>query len=239
MEFDQLEQSVTNLNAVINEFPIGAVSLDDLKPVNEKIQATRESLMHLNARLLMLRAKYKQYIDDNSRRSKEDVSNILQNIISETLINAKAIKLCLHSTTILSIINNKEGDKEDQKKIYTYMTKLFTLNDNIIDVQKSIETASQEQLDLKIECQKALLDYKDFLKEQERIQSERLQETNPDIVKNKNKMEKTLRKINVMKKLIRNFIAASNYMLVKEPVLLKMLENHRELINVETIIKMS
>jgi hypothetical protein len=52
-------------------------------------------------------------------------------------------------------------------------------------------------------------------------------------------MEKTLRKINVMKKLIRNFIAASNYMLVKEPVLLKMLENHRELINVETIIKMS
>jgi len=69
------------------------------------------------------------------------------------------------------------------RKVYTYMTRLFTLNDNIIDVQKSIETASQEQLDLKIECQKALLDYKDFLKEQERIQSERLQETNPDIVK--------------------------------------------------------
>jgi len=60
MEFDQLEQSVTNLNAVINQFPIGAVSLDDLKPVNKKIQATRESLMHLNARLLMLRAKYKR-----------------------------------------------------------------------------------------------------------------------------------------------------------------------------------
>jgi len=52
-------------------------------------------------------------------------------------------------------------------------------------------------------------------------------------------MEKTLRKINIMKKLIRNFIAASNYMLVKEPVLLKMLENHRELINVETIIKLN
>jgi len=60
MEFDQLEQSVTNLSAVINKFPIGAVSLDDLKPINEKIQVTRESLMHLNARLLMLRAKYKR-----------------------------------------------------------------------------------------------------------------------------------------------------------------------------------
>lgn len=42
-----------------------------------------------------------------------------------------------------------------------------------------------------------------------------------------------------MKKLIRNFIAASKHMLMKEPMLLKMLEKHRELINVETILKMS
>lgn len=48
-----------------------------------------------------------------------------------------------------------------------------------------------------------------------------------------------MRKINIMKKLIRNFIAVSGYMLEKEPILLEMLENHRELINVETIMKMS
>lgn len=52
-------------------------------------------------------------------------------------------------------------------------------------------------------------------------------------------MEKTLRKINIMKKLIRNFIASSRHMLVKQPILLEMLEKHRELINVETILKIS
>lgn len=51
-------------------------------------------------------------------------------------------------------------------------------------------------------------------------------------------MEKTLRKINIMKKLIRTFIATSDYMLANQPML-EMLENHRELINVETIMKMS
>lgn len=55
----------------------------------------------------------------------------------------------------------------------------------------------------------------------------------------KDKMERTIRKINIIKKLIRNFIAVSGYMLEKEPILLEMLENHRELINVETIVKMS
>lgn len=57
--------------------------------------------------------------------------------------------------------------------------------------------------------------------------------------RNKARMEKTIRKINIMKKLIRNFIAVSSHMLKKEPLLLEMLKNHRELINVETIMKMS
>lgn len=52
-------------------------------------------------------------------------------------------------------------------------------------------------------------------------------------------MERTLRKINIMKKLIRNFIAASSYMIIKQPILLEMMEKHRELINTETILKMS
>lgn len=52
-------------------------------------------------------------------------------------------------------------------------------------------------------------------------------------------MESTLRKINIMKKLIRNFIAASSFMLSKEPLLSKMLEDHREVFSVETILKMT
>lgn len=57
--------------------------------------------------------------------------------------------------------------------------------------------------------------------------------------RNKARMEKMIRKINIMKKLIRNFIAVSSHMLKKEPLLLEMLKNNRELINVETIMKMS
>lgn len=60
-----------------------------------------------------------------------------------------------------------------------------------------------------------------------------------NIFRNKEKTNKTIRNINLMKKLIVNFIAASNHMLFKEPFLVKMLEEHRELINIETVSKMS
>lgn len=62
------------------------------------------------------------------------------------------------------------------------MNKLYTLNDNIIAIQESIEKMSLVQLDLKIECQKALFDHKDFLKEQEKIQSQKLQKMHPEIL---------------------------------------------------------
>ncbi|EFN77421.1 hypothetical protein EAI_14552 [Harpegnathos saltator] len=184
MEFDQLEQCVKSLNKVVNEFPIGAISLNDYIPIEKKIQISRESLMRLNARLLILKARYKQYTDhEKSRGIEEELEDELSRVVSDTLINTKAIKLCLHSTTIISILNNKEGTAEEQEKLGTYVSKLFTLNDNIISVQQSIEKASQTQLNLKLECQKALNDYKNFLKEQEEIRNKKLQETSPDIVK--------------------------------------------------------
>ena len=69
------------------------------------------------------------------------------------------------------------------RKLNTYMSKLFTLNDNIMATQEAIEKASQVQLNLKIECQKAVFEYTKFLKEQEQMRSERLQKTNPEIVR--------------------------------------------------------
>ncbi|XP_014471418.1 PREDICTED: uncharacterized protein LOC106742727 [Dinoponera quadriceps] len=240
MEFDKLEQCIKSLNEAVSEFPIGAVSLEDYEPIEKKIQVTRESLMRLNARLLMLRAKSKHYTrHEKLRGTEEELGEALQRIISDTLINHGAIKLCLHSATIVSILNNKEGNEEHQKKLCAYMSKLFIVNDNIISIQQSIEEAFETQLNLKVECQKALNDYKNFLKEQKEIQNRKLQETCPDIARNKSRMENTLRKINIMKKLIRNFIAASNFMLTKQPLLLEMLEKHRELLNVETILKMT
>lgn len=119
------------------------------------------------------------------------------------------------------------------------MHELFTLNDKIITLQGTIEDKIQKQLDLKIECQNALYEYKNFLKEQEELRNKRLQETNPQIARNKEKMNKTIQKINIMKKLITSFIAASSHMLMDKPILVEMLKNHRELISVETIVKIS
>lgn len=55
---------------------------------------------------------------------------------------------------------------------------------------------------------------------------------------NKERINKTIEKINMMKKLIVNFIAASSHML-NEPFYVQMLEDHRELVNFETILKIS
>lgn len=56
-----------------------------------------------------------EHTDTGRRRKEEDIGNVLQSVISDTLINAKAVKLCLHSATIVSMLSNKEGDVEDQK----------------------------------------------------------------------------------------------------------------------------
>lgn len=62
------------------------------------------------------------------------------------------------------------------------MSKLLALNDSIMATQKAIEKDSQLQLNLKVECQKALFDYQNFLEEQGQIRNKRLQETYPEIV---------------------------------------------------------
>lgn len=54
-------------------------------------------------------------IDGRWKRTTSEAGGVLQNVISDTLVNAKAVKLCLHSATIASILNNKEGSIEDQK----------------------------------------------------------------------------------------------------------------------------
>ena len=51
-------------------------------------------------------------------------------------------------------------------------------------------------------------------------------------------MDKTLQKVNVMKKLILNFIASSGTLLREEPILLEMLEKHRDIVSLETISNM-
>lgn len=47
--------------------------------------------------------------------TEEELEDALQTATSDTLVNHRAIKLCLHSTTIISILSNKEGCAEDQE----------------------------------------------------------------------------------------------------------------------------
>lgn len=57
-EFDDLINAVACLNKSVSNFPIGAISIEDFKPVEEKITATRELLKCLNAKLLILKAQH-------------------------------------------------------------------------------------------------------------------------------------------------------------------------------------
>ncbi|XP_043800689.1 uncharacterized protein LOC122719152 [Apis laboriosa] len=237
-KYENLIQAIACLSKNIYNFPIGAVSIEDFKPIEEKIKTTRESLKHLNAKLLLLKAQDEYKRNEESEEETENIVTNLHEATANSLINKAAIKLCLHSYGIQAILTGEEGDHDMQKKIYACMCKLFVLNDNILTIEKEIENALKKQLELKIQCRNALFEYKDFLKEQEELRNKRLEETNPQHAINKERINKTIEKINMMKKLIVNFIAASSHML-NEPFYVQMLEDHRELVNFETILKIS
>ncbi|XP_076640814.1 uncharacterized protein LOC143352338 isoform X1 [Halictus rubicundus] len=262
-DFQRLRDAVAKLHQSVSNFRVGAVSLDDYKPTEDRIKNMRDTLTQLNARLLMLKAHDTFRMCLNYSNNKEQFSiysiiyfvvvgnteileeNIadsatkLHNATSDSLLNNKAIKICLHSYTIQSILAGNEGDKEKQMKINACMHTLFTINDEMLTIQKEIDKAVQKQLDLKIECQNMLFEHKKFLEEQEEVRNKRLQEKNPEIARNKKKLIEKVDKINIMKKLIVNFIAASSHLLMKESMLVEMLEKHRDLVNIDTILKMA
>ncbi|XP_076675588.1 uncharacterized protein LOC143372860 [Andrena cerasifolii] len=240
LEFKRLKDAATSLGESVSNFPIGAVSLDDFKPIEERIRNTRETLKHLSARSLILKAQHEyQTTRDKPAGDAGTMVTSLHEATANFLINNEGIKLCLHSYAIQAILSGKEGDQEMKKKIYACMSKLFCLNDNILSLQKSIGEAREKQLDLKIQCQNSLYEYRNFFKEQEEMRSKKFDETHPEIARHKEKTNKTLETINMMKKLIINFTATFNHMLLQEPFFIEMLEGHRELVTIETILKMS
>ncbi|CAL7937013.1 unnamed protein product [Xylocopa violacea] len=238
--FKSLTDAIACLCKSVSNFPVGAVSLDDLKPIEEKIRDMRESLKVLNAKLLTLKAQNEfQTATEEPEEDIEDTVTKLYNETAKTITTNAAVKLCVHSYTIQAILTGREGDQDMQKKIYICMKKLFSLNDSILLVQEELESALKEELELKVQTQRALFDYSNFLKEQEIKRNKELQKTNPEVARNKEKTNNTLRRINLMKKLIVNFIAASSNMLFENPLLVKMLDDHRELLTIDTILSIS
>ncbi|XP_029031852.1 uncharacterized protein LOC114870856 isoform X2 [Osmia bicornis bicornis] len=235
--FDNLEKAVVSLSKSISNFPIGAVSLNDFKPIEERIRETRKTLKALNARLLMLKAQ--RTATEESEGDIVDTITELNDATSYVFLNSMKTKLCFHSFTIQDILAGKQGDPDMQEKIYACMHKIFSINDISLSLLKDIDEARNKQFDLKVKCRYVLIKYKMFLKEQEEICNKKLQETNPHMALNKAKTMKALKNINVMKKLIVDFIGAAYHMLYDHIFLVKMLEKHRELINIDTILTMA
>ncbi|KAI4493551.1 hypothetical protein M0804_001727 [Polistes exclamans] len=237
-DFKNLERALKHLRKNVAEFPIGAVSWNDYKPIEDKIQILRGSTSRLCSRKIMVKAKLDYINKKSSTKNTKNSFQMLQDTTAKAIINNNAIKLCLQGYTIQDVLFNKYKSNTQEKMIVA-MRKLFILNDAILSNQQCVEDAFQRQLNLKIECQKAIFDYHTFLKEQDNLRKKKLQKTNPTIAENKEKILKFIKKINIMKKLITNFIATSAELLVKEPFFIEMLEKHAELINEETIIKLT
>lgn len=109
--FDNLENAVLSLNKSVSNFPIGAISLDDFKPTEEKIRDTRKSLKRLTARLLLLKAKTKFVMEHEE--PKDEIERTIEDLQTATvrlLQNDRTFKLVSHSYTIQDILAGKQGD---------------------------------------------------------------------------------------------------------------------------------
>ncbi|XP_024944244.1 uncharacterized protein LOC107271227 [Cephus cinctus] len=240
-ELNKLSAAVDSLHEKISEFPIGAVSFEDFKPTEEKIKDTRELLKALNAKLLMLQCRRDTALDSTEKVVEEEIGQKIERLheaLTNSFINNKTVELSLHSSAVIEIISEGHEFPALQKKTEEYMQKIFSLNDKVYSIQESLQKALTQQIEAKIEFWKAIYAYQDFLKEQQELRDEKLQKTNPEIAKSKNKMERTLRKINLMKKLITNLVATSEYLIKDNPVLVQMLKDHCDPVSIETILEM-
>lgn len=237
-QYDNLEKALNLLRKNIADFTVRAISFNDFKPVEEKIEIIRETLKRLRARVLALKVR-KSISESHNKpvRTVETSNEMLQNIIARKLISDNALKQCCQSIVIDEVMVLKTH-KEIYKQMYERMKELFLLNETILSLHNSITIAFKKQLDLKIQCQKEIINYRKFLKEQAELRNQRLQRTVPRVVRNRERLMTTMRRINSTKKFITNLIATSGKFL-QEPFLIEMLEEHAELLTEETIIKIT
>ncbi|XP_043282931.1 uncharacterized protein [Venturia canescens] len=235
----KLDAAVHNLHKSIADFPVGAVSIYDYKPIEEKIQDIRESLVALSAKVLTLRAKVaaQRPRDLPGELSNDDLHKEFQDKVAQSVINRLAITSCLQSGEIQDILENSEKN-EVTIQLRIIMEKLFILNDEVMTWEKTREQKFTEELDLKSELQNALSVFRDFLTNQGNIRKEKLKVTNPKIAEQKEAIDRRLQKINVMKRLITNMCAAAPKA-VKDQVLRDLSKKHRELLTIEAIQEMA
>ncbi|XP_003426326.1 uncharacterized protein LOC100678315 [Nasonia vitripennis] len=240
MEIKHLNRAVDELKEAIANFPVGATTLDDFKPTDEKIIDIRKSLTALNARRLTLHA-----IIDSGISSNEPQGDLIKSFekLNESstnyLINSKTLKLCYQSRAIQDIVYKGAGTPEIQEKVKACLNKLFMVNDKMTAKNEKRKELVKKQYQLKKEFHHAIYHHQEVLQEKEARKNQHLQETNPDIVQLKEKINRSIAKIYTMKKLITNLIAAMSEHLQDNEELIDMLSKHKEVINLETIIELT
>ncbi|XP_046621238.1 uncharacterized protein LOC124305662 isoform X1 [Neodiprion virginianus] len=239
MALQQLTQALQALSKSVSNFHVGAVSTDDFKPIEEKIEDIRQILRKQKAHWILVNTKHNAH---SVTEGNQDVGNGFEDLhqaVGDLRIANSMVNVCLQSCTINDIVLKDKSPPEIKKQVKECLSRLFILSDKLISLNVSMTKALNEELNLKKECQESLLEHSQFLQTQKALRNARLQDANPEILRNKKKLETRLTKINIMKRLMTNMIATASEMLSQEPFLFEMMLKHRDIINIETIIEMA
>ncbi|XP_063981521.1 uncharacterized protein LOC135164780 isoform X2 [Diachasmimorpha longicaudata] len=235
-----LERATALLGSTIRNFSIGAVTLSDFKPVQEKMKDLREIIRCLTARIQLLRATNGARAAPvlSSAQPKELEKRMHEIVSSNYLIKYDVFKDALHSHAAENLLSN-ENISPEMKKLKAVMAKLYSQNDKIIVLQEEMEALRTKERKLQAEVAAGIIDFQNFLKEQEKIRNEKLAVSNPDVARKKQKLKKLITKINISRRIITSIISAVSTTITDEPEMLRMLKDHRDIVDAETIMEMA
>ncbi|XP_011302552.1 uncharacterized protein [Fopius arisanus] len=238
---EQLERATALLRSTICNVPIGVVTLSDFKPTQEKIRDSRERIRALTARIKLLRAINDAKVTPNMppANPKDLEKKMHQALSSHQLIKYEVFRGTVQSHAVENLLANDEISPELTSKLREVMAKLYSQNDKLIVLQEEIESLQAEERQLQADVAAGVIDFQTFLKEQEQIRNEKLAVSNPEIAKKKQKLNNLIKKINISRRLITNIISAVSTTIIDEPEMFRMLKEHRDIINVETIMEMA
>lgn len=240
MERQKLNQVLQLLDEAAIESSNGEITIDGLIPVENKIKHLKTVLKEMNARILYLKSVNGE--NKITELPEEDLSTtfdeLTEEITSQYIINSNGVNLGLETYALEGILNNKDTP-ESKEKVLQLCNTLFNCNDNALTIQSEIHELQKKLLQLKIKDLQEVQKYRIFLKEQEELRVNKLEQSNPTEARFKQKIEQSIQKINLMKKLIMKLISGSTNLLNSDETdMLELLKKHRKIINIETISNM-
>ncbi|KAK0162210.1 hypothetical protein PV327_008564 [Microctonus hyperodae] len=238
---EQLQRSLNILQNNVSTFLIGAVTLHDYEPIEEKIQDLRDSLKCLSSRLQMLQVKLNLHesLNEVLENDAGDVQQ-LNDKLSDSIINDNVSKFCIYSKAVQDsfFASSDDSDAETNNHMKAIMKQLFITNDKMLALQDDIEKLSHKEIEIKYDYVSAIFEFRTFLEDQEKIRNKRLEALNPGVTAHEERLKELVFKINLMKRLIMNFISAASADIKVLPELDEMIKKHRDLVSIDTIKEM-